>query len=59
MPSEEVFQQHLDSLSEEDKEIQAILLMWCITNSTPFTLALFETYKQRIQWLRNHPSELL
>ena len=54
MPSEDVFQQHLASLTEEEKEIQAVLLMWCIAHSVPFTLALFEKYKHSIQWLREH-----
>lgn len=51
MISEEDFNRFNDSLSDEDKEIQANLLMWCIMNSTPYTIALFDKYKHTIQQL--------
>ena len=54
MMTEEDFNAFNDSLSEEDKELQASLLMWCIMNSTPYTLALFEMYKYHIQLLKNN-----
>lgn len=51
MITEEEFHRFNDSLSAEDKEIQANLLMWCIANSVPYTIALFDKYKHTIQQL--------
>jgi hypothetical protein len=50
--TEEQFHQFNDSLSDEDKEIQANVLMWCIVHSIPYTIALFEKYKSTIQELQ-------
>jgi hypothetical protein len=52
MMTEEDFNAFNDSLSDEDKELQAALLMWCIVNSAPYTLALFEKYKRNVQLLK-------
>ena len=51
MITEDDFNRFNDSLSDEDKEIQANLLMWCIMNSVPYTIALFDKYKHTIQQL--------
>jgi hypothetical protein len=51
MMTEDEFDRFNESLSMEDKEIQANLLMWCIMNSVPYTLALFHQYKHTIQRL--------
>lgn len=51
MITEKEFYQFNESLSDEDKEIQANLLMWCIANSVPYTIALFDKYKHTIQQL--------
>jgi len=51
MITEEDFNRFNDSLSDEDKEIQANLLMWCIMNSVPYTISLFDKYKHTIQQL--------
>lgn len=47
--TEEEFNAFNDALSDEDKEIQASLLMWCIMHSIPYTLNLFHEYKRNIQ----------
>ncbi len=51
--TQEEFDRFNDSLSEEDKEIQANLLMWCISRGVPYTLGLFRQYKDTIQRVRN------
>jgi hypothetical protein len=51
MMTENEFDRFNESLSMEDKEIQANLLMWCIIHSVPYTLALFHQYKHTIQQL--------
>ena len=51
--TQEEFDQFNDSLSEEDKEIQANLLMWCISRGVPYTVGLFHQYKDTIQRVRN------
>ena len=50
--TEEEFNAFNDALSDEDKEIQASLLMLCIKYSIPYTLDLFHTYKRNIQEIR-------
>jgi hypothetical protein len=51
MMTEDEFDRFNDSLSMEDKEIQANLLMWCIVHSVPYTLLLFQQYKNTIHKL--------
>jgi hypothetical protein len=51
MMTEEEFDRFNESLSMEDKEIQANLLMWCIIHSVPYTLTLFHQYKHTIRQL--------
>lgn len=50
--TEEEFHAFNDALSDEDKEIQASLLMWCISRCIPYTLDLFHEYKRNIQEIR-------
>jgi hypothetical protein len=50
--TEEGFNAFNDALSDEDKEIQASLLMWCISRCIPYTLDLFHEYKRNIQEIR-------
>ena len=47
--TEEEFNAFNDALSDEDKEIQASLLMLCIKYSIPYTLDLFHTYKRNLE----------
>jgi len=49
----EEFNRFNEALSTEDKEIQANLLMWCITRSIPYTLDLFYQYKRTVQDVRD------
>jgi hypothetical protein len=49
--TEDEFDRFNESLSMEDKEIQANLLMWCIIHSVPYTIALFHQYKHTIRQL--------
>jgi len=50
--TQEDFDQFNAGLSEEDKEIQANLLMWCISRGVPYTIGLFHQYKASIQRVR-------
>lgn len=50
--TEEDFNRFNDALSEEDKELQASLLMWCISRSIPYTLDLFRDYKRNVEEIR-------
>lgn len=47
--TEEEFNSFNDALSDEDKEIQANLLMLCIRDSIPYTLDLFHTYRRNLE----------
>ena len=49
----EEFNRFNEALSAEDKELQANLLMWCITRSIPYTLDLFYRYKRTVQDVRD------
>jgi len=49
----EEFHRFNEALSAEDKELQANLLMWCITRSIPYTLDLFYRYKRTVQDVRD------
>jgi len=51
--TEEEFHRFNEALSAEDKELQANLLMWCITRSVPYTLNLFYQYKRTVQEVRD------
>ena len=50
--TEEEFNRFNDALSDEDKELQASLLMWCIMRSIPYTLDLFREYKRNVEEIR-------
>ena len=50
--TEEEFNRFNDTLSDEDKELQASLLMWCISCSIPYTLDLFHDYKRNVEQVR-------
>lgn len=50
--TEEEFNRFNDTLSDEDKELQACLLMWCICRSIPYTLDLFHDYKRNVEQVR-------
>jgi len=42
---EEEAEKYQNSLTEEDKEYQAIFMMTCISNNIPYTTAMFERYR--------------
>jgi len=50
----QVFQRYHNSLSDEDKEYQANLIMWCIVNSVPYSTNLFHKYKAAIEYMKNN-----